>query len=1150
MTRLAHLRSALIAFHALSRLSRIVVPIGLVAAIVLKSSTIAAVQPSFMGLGDLPGGDFYSVARDASADGSVVIGTSKSAAGEPWEAFRWTKTGGMIGLGDLAGGMFVSSASGISANGLVTIGSSHSASGEPSEAYRWTQAEGMVGLGDLPGGLFYSASTSVSSDGATVVGCATSEIQCNTAFRWTMTAGMVDLGFQSASGISASGSVIVGQGQIAGVTQAIRWTEADGAVGLGSLPDGNNNSFATSVSADGTVVVGSSSSASGDQAFRWTQTQGMTGLGHLPGGIYRSQWSTAVDVSPGGTVVVGSGTTEQGEEAFVWDATNGMRRVADVLERLGLQLNGWILREALAVSAHGVIVGWGTDPSANTEAWIAVIPEISESDTDNDGLSDSEEINFYATDPLDPDSDKDGLSDGDEVTVYATDALKADTDSDGLTDGGEVNTFGTNPIDADSDDDGLNDGQEVNTYATDPLNPDTDSDGYSDGEEVAAGTDPNQQGSSPYCKDVSGLLVLDRDIDACSLTSDAILDLNGHTVRYIDAQGNYRVKVRNGNVSRVDHGESTDQYVASGINFIYCNDCVLENVRVHNSAGFGGENAVVELGSRNVVDGCIFEDNPYDVIEIYWGYGGEGEPTAIVRNSIFARNDGWGILIDDAVGAIIESNRFIANRDSGVIIWDEDGFGASDNVISTNVFERNRFGVSILVSNDCDDDCLGVQANNRIVGNLFQGNSGSGITFHALSCDRGDYPEKCESVSAEVESNVFIGNGLDAVLDDDLQLNAYFEIYTFGILLDDGVTLAAPLEARRNVTIKGNVAVGNGDLGIDADSAIDASGNEAEENGDPRQCIGVACGQVAQPTIARVEVYNTDLSPDNGFVERLRWGDKLNRAEVGDCPGFHTVTTGPRNNSSPESLAGIFDFPTGSEIWNETSQPYCWTGDVGWYSRGDGIPKCTCREPLASDDGAFSIALTPYDGELVNGEPTGTPGIEMSVDFSIETLPLEVTRIEVYNSERPEGQQFVKVLENGDVLSRGDVGGCPAFHTVTTGARNNASPESLEGDFSTPSASYPWNEENQPYCWPADQGWSDGIGSEPVCACDPGRTGQDGEYSITVTPYDGELVSGEPTGTAGQGKTVTFYVPEPSRWLLLAAGLGVLLVMGRVSRRS
>jgi probable HAF family extracellular repeat protein len=67
------------------------------------------------GLGDLPGGNFYSIAKGISADGSVIVGVSHSDKGQ--EAFRWTKNGGMQGVGDLQEGGFRSEASAVSADG-------------------------------------------------------------------------------------------------------------------------------------------------------------------------------------------------------------------------------------------------------------------------------------------------------------------------------------------------------------------------------------------------------------------------------------------------------------------------------------------------------------------------------------------------------------------------------------------------------------------------------------------------------------------------------------------------------------------------------------------------------------------------------------------------------------------------------------------------------------------------------------------------------------------------------------------------------------------------------------------------------------------------------------------------------------------------
>src|SRR5688500_60556 len=88
----------------------------------------------FRGLGDLPGEPFCSAALGVSADGKVVVGSSRSSNG--YEAFRWTAAAGMQGLGDLPGGAFASQASGVSADGSVIAGYGTKASGN--EAFRWT----------------------------------------------------------------------------------------------------------------------------------------------------------------------------------------------------------------------------------------------------------------------------------------------------------------------------------------------------------------------------------------------------------------------------------------------------------------------------------------------------------------------------------------------------------------------------------------------------------------------------------------------------------------------------------------------------------------------------------------------------------------------------------------------------------------------------------------------------------------------------------------------------------------------------------------------------------------------------------------------------------------------------------------------------
>ncbi|HWP30167.1 MAG TPA: hypothetical protein VNK96_00345 [Fimbriimonadales bacterium] len=337
-------------------------------------------QSFFKGLGDLPGGGVSSVAYGISRDGSTVIGSGYSANGP--EGFRWTEATGLVGLGDLPGGSFESYAYGVSENGSVIVGMSNSANG--TEAYRWTDSTGMIGLGGLPGGKLESYAIDVSQDGTVVVGYSNSA-NGGEAFLWTETTGMIGLGdlpggdFHSyATGISGDGLVVVGYSNSGSGTEAFRWSETTGMVGLGDLPGDEFYSVASAASADGSVIVGySKSSYSGInlEAFLWNEVTGMVGLGDLPGGDF---YSTALGVSQDGTVVVGGSHSWEGYAAFIWDPLHGMQKVSDWLATNGVSIPpGWVLEYAIDVTVqngYAIVVGYGWNPSAQLEAWIAKAP--------------------------------------------------------------------------------------------------------------------------------------------------------------------------------------------------------------------------------------------------------------------------------------------------------------------------------------------------------------------------------------------------------------------------------------------------------------------------------------------------------------------------------------------------------------------------------------------------------------------------------------------------------------------------------------------------------------------------------------------------------------------------------------------------------
>ncbi len=137
------------------------------------------------------------------------------------------------------------------------------------------------------------------------------------------------------------------------------------------------------------------------------------------------------------------------------------------------------------------------DGLTDTEEIYEYLTEPNVSDTDGDTYSDGEEILTYHTDPLDAadhadDNDRDGMDDAWE-THYGLDPSDAsdageDLDGDGLTNAEEY-AAGYDPSDADMDNDDAEDGAEV-TAGTDPNNTDSDGDGMEDGFEITYGLDP------------------------------------------------------------------------------------------------------------------------------------------------------------------------------------------------------------------------------------------------------------------------------------------------------------------------------------------------------------------------------------------------------------------------------------------------------------------------------------------------------------------------------------------------------------------------------------------------------------------------------------------------------------------------------------
>lgn len=138
-------------------------------------------------------------------------------------------------------------------------------------------------------------------------------------------------------------------------------------------------------------------------------------------------------------------------------------------------------------------------PSSNTSVTAYVLRDLSP-DTDGDGIPDHIEIpspllseNNAADAEADPDGD-----DVSNLVEYqkGLDMNDSDFDNDGLSDGEELFTYFTNPKSTDTDGDTVLDAEEFDLGGN-PLIVDTDADFFSDGYEKAAGTQLDNSASTP-----------------------------------------------------------------------------------------------------------------------------------------------------------------------------------------------------------------------------------------------------------------------------------------------------------------------------------------------------------------------------------------------------------------------------------------------------------------------------------------------------------------------------------------------------------------------------------------------------------------------------------------------------------------------------
>jgi uncharacterized membrane protein len=364
--------------------------IAKVAPTALLASAAFAQGLSFTPLGDLPGGAFASRANAVAADGSAIAGQGDTGA---TDAVLWIRSGstwsGPFALPRLAGGTG-GIARGVADSGSVVVGESTVANFRQPVRWNVVGTSGTIASIPFPADGGYSGVAYACSANGSVIcgdilfappsGGGPPPLPITKAIRNT-SAGTIDLGtvtgapgvsagVTTARAISSNGSVSVGYGMDASST----YRPFRHAGTMNDLTGGAWSGFGRGCSPDGNTIVGSQTIGGATAAFIWTSAGGHVPLAPLP--TFDS--AAALDATNNGRRVCGLNLLtgiSNSQHAVIWDEGLGCRSIAQVLSAGGADLSGWNLTFATSMSDDGTtIVGYGINPSGNTEAWIATIP--------------------------------------------------------------------------------------------------------------------------------------------------------------------------------------------------------------------------------------------------------------------------------------------------------------------------------------------------------------------------------------------------------------------------------------------------------------------------------------------------------------------------------------------------------------------------------------------------------------------------------------------------------------------------------------------------------------------------------------------------------------------------------------------------------
>ncbi len=232
-----------------------------------------------------------------------------------------------------------------------------------------------------------------------------------------------------------------------------------------------------------------------------------------------------------------------------------------------------------------------------------------DADFDGDTVTDLQEY-IQGSNPTASDTDGDGINDSDELLVYYTDPNSVDTDGDGINDYDEVFTYFTDPLNIDTDGDGIDDYYESITSGLSPTDPsdaqlDFDGDGLTNLEEYYLGSNINLN-TSPVTINVTTASDLQNVIDTASVPAKIVMAAGTYSSLI---QSNYYSILLKSGIALYANPADTVIITSYGAQPVVTadsvNGAVIKNIKVSN--GQGG--ITVNRSSKILLNNCTVENN-------------------------------------------------------------------------------------------------------------------------------------------------------------------------------------------------------------------------------------------------------------------------------------------------------------------------------------------------------------------------------------------------------------------------------------------------------------------------------------------------------------------------------------------------------------